>query len=178
MKNFIFSLMILLAGTSSAHAKKVVNESIPGTPIITAKLTYQNISSGHKDWFGKVKKEGTISLDFKAQQAILFFARENSCPRGRVCAQVAPSPAILRLPLLSSSKDSCGAITYKAEADRRHGDGSLIRLEITDNLNNHCESMGFAMRNSTEVLLFTENPRIAKEFISNFAGERLVEYNP
>lgn len=149
----------------SAHA-------IPMPMVWDAELTHFSIDE--KLPFAKSIDGAKVKVDYGRKYVELMLHRRFSCPAGRLCAQVMPTAILIKLPIVASRLNDCGAREIIAKEDRRPADGGAWAIRLLNNTANKCPH--FASLPSTQVFYKTESSSMggkAVQTYSTFSGEPL-----
>ena len=135
MKNLFFALTLVcttfLATTAQAQPELIISAPL-NTIHLDSTLTISDYGI----------EDGHVALNLDTNEAVVTLYVPFHCPEGLFCAQVMPEPVMIRLSIVSSGvSDECGTMTYYAVWDARPVDGDMQSLIITDNTQNHCQTL-------------------------------------
>ena len=125
-----------------------------------SKITYMNLD--HNLFAGQTIDTGSIILNKDNNTVAIILDQE-----------------VIELPITSVETSVCGSVTYHAVKDLRPFDGSLQKIDVTDNAAFHCESVVQISPVTANYSTDGYNPRAGEvKSESNFAGTAFeLSYN-
>jgi hypothetical protein len=126
------------------------------------------------DVFSKKIETGTVTIHRAEKQISIYLVGENNCPKGAMCAAfVGPRVYEYQAKLISTKRNACGALVYKALSDLRPVDGMRTEITVTDHSSDVCE---YVIRDVTEIELNVTLPRPSHTQSAYLGGKALTPH--